>query len=95
MLVLRPEKKIKIFALLVLLRSTLLMSGLSERALNMFSEWLIKQFTSFNVLTMIVIVLFNYITTTRAVNNQMREQKLYEELEEIKHEIGRAATKKL
>lgn len=61
----------------------------------MFSEWLIKQFTSFNVLTMIVIVLFNYITTTRAVNNQMREQKLYEELEEIKHEIGRAATKKL
>lgn len=71
------------------------MSGLSERALNMFSEWLIKQFTSFNVLTMIVIVLFNYITTTRAVNNQMREQKLYEELEEIKHEIGRAATKKL
>ena len=54
-----------------------------------FSEWLIKQFTSFNVLTMIVIVLFNYLTTTRAVNRQMKEQKLYEELDEIKEEINR------
>ena len=54
-----------------------------------FSEWLLKQFTSFNVLTMIVIVLFNYLTTTRAVNRQMKEQKLYEELDEIKEEINR------
>lgn len=60
----------------------------------MFNEWLIKQFTNFNVLTMVVIVLFNWFTTTRAVNRQMKEQKLYEELEEIKHEIGRAANKK-
>ena len=58
-----------------------------------FSEWLIKQFTSFNVLTMIVIVLFNYLTTTRAVNRQMKEQKLYEELDEIKEEINRATNK--
>jgi len=58
-----------------------------------FSEWLIKQFTSFNVLTMIVIVLFNYLTTTRAVNRQMKEQKLYEELDEIKEEINRATKK--
>ena len=55
-----------------------------------FSEWLIKQFTGFNVLTMIVIVLFNYFTTTRAVNRQMKETKLYEELDEIKEEINRA-----
>ncbi len=55
----------------------------------MFTEWLIKQFTGFNVLTMIVIVLFNYITTTTAVNRQMKEQKLYEELQEIKDEINR------
>ena len=55
-----------------------------------FSEWLIKQFTSFNVLTMIIIVLFNYFTTTRAVNRQMKETKLYEELDEIKEEINRA-----
>ena len=54
-----------------------------------FSEWLIKQFTGFNVLTMIVIVLFNYFTTTRAVNRQMKETKLYEELDEIKEEINR------
>jgi hypothetical protein len=60
----------------------------------MFSEWLIKQFTSFNVLTMVVIVLFNYLTTTRAVNRQMKEQKLYEELDEIKEEINRATNKK-
>ena len=59
----------------------------------MFSEWLIKQFTSFNVLTMIIIVLFNYLTTTRAVNKQMKEQKLYEELDEIKEEINRATKK--
>jgi hypothetical protein len=55
----------------------------------MFIEWLIKQFVSFNVLTMIVIVLFNYITTTTAVNRQMKEQKLYEELQEIKDDINR------
>jgi hypothetical protein len=54
-----------------------------------FSEWLIRQFTGFNVLTMVIIVLFNYLTTTRAVNRQMKEQKLYEELQEIKDEIGR------
>jgi preprotein translocase subunit YajC len=54
-----------------------------------FSEWLLRQFTGFNVLTMIVIVLFNWFTTTRAVNKQMKEQKLYEELQEIKDEIGR------
>jgi hypothetical protein len=59
----------------------------------MFSEWLIKQFTGFNVLTMIIIVLFNYLTTTRAVNRQMKEQKLYEELDEIKEEINRATKK--
>ena len=59
----------------------------------MFSEWLIKQFTSFNVLTMVIIVLFNYLTTTRAVNKQMKEQKLYEELDEIKEEINRATKK--
>jgi hypothetical protein len=55
----------------------------------MFVDWLVKQFVSFNVLTMIVIVLFNYITTTTAVNRQMKENKLYEELQEIKDEINR------
>ena len=54
-----------------------------------FSEWLIRQFENFNVLTMVVIVLFNWFTTTRAVNRQMKEQKLYEELQEIKDEINR------
>jgi hypothetical protein len=53
-----------------------------------FADWLIRQFVGFNVLTMIVIVLFNYFTTTRAVNRQMKEQKLYEELQEIKDAIG-------
>lgn len=56
----------------------------------MFSEWLVKQFTSFNVLTMVIIVVFNYITTTVSINRQMRDQKLYEELAEIKEEIDRA-----
>ena len=58
-----------------------------------FSEWLIRQFTGFNVLTMVVIVLFNWFTTTRAVNRQMKEQKLYEELQEIKDEISRDKTR--
>jgi preprotein translocase subunit YajC len=53
-----------------------------------FADWLIRQFVGFNVLTMVVIVLFNYFTTTRAVNRQMKEQKLYEELQEIKDAIG-------
>jgi hypothetical protein len=55
----------------------------------MFLEWMIKQFTSFNVLTMIIIIFFNYLTTTRAMNKQMKEQKLYEELQEIKDDINR------
>ena len=55
----------------------------------MFQQWLINQFTSFNVLTMVVIVLFNYLTTTTAMNKQMKENKLYEELDEIKEEINR------
>jgi hypothetical protein len=55
----------------------------------MFLEWLIRQFTSFNVLLFAIIVVSNYLTTTRAVNRQMKEQKLYEELQEIKDEIGR------
>lgn len=55
----------------------------------MFIDWLIGQFTGFNVLTMVVIVLFNYITTTTAMNKQMKEKMLYEELQEIKDEINR------
>ena len=55
----------------------------------MFLDWMIRQFTSFNVLTMIIIIFFNYLTTTRAVNRQMKEQKLYEELQEIKDDINR------
>ena len=55
----------------------------------LFSEWLVRQFANFNVLTMIVIVLFNYLTTTTAVNRQMKENKLYDELDEIKEEINR------
>lgn len=54
-----------------------------------FTDWLVKQFANFNVLTMIVIVLFNYITTTVSINRQLREQRLYEELGEIKDEIER------
>jgi hypothetical protein len=54
-----------------------------------FTDWIVKQFTNFSVLTMVVIVLFNYFTTTRAINRQMRDQKLYHEFEEIKEEIGR------
>lgn len=53
-----------------------------------FSEWLLRQFTSFNVLLFLVIGLMNYLTTTRAMNKQMKEQKLYEELQEIKDEIN-------
>lgn len=59
-----------------------------------FTDWLIRQFTNFSVLTMIVIVLFNWFTTTRAINKQMRDQKLYEELQEIKEEIGRHGKEK-
>jgi hypothetical protein len=54
-----------------------------------FSEWLLKQFTNFNVLTMVVIVLFNWFTTTRAVNRQMKDQKIFDEFQEIKDEIAR------
>ena len=55
----------------------------------MFNEWLIGKFeSSFNVLTMIIIIFFNYLTTTRAMNRQMKEQKLYEELQEIKDDIN-------
>ena len=52
-----------------------------------------RQFTSFNVLLVLIIVLFNYITTTAAVNKQMKDQKLYEELQEIKDEINREKIK--
>lgn len=55
----------------------------------MFLEWLVRQFTSFNVLLFVIIVLFNYITTTASINKSMRDQKLYEELQEIKDEINR------
>lgn len=57
--------------------------------MNALTEWLVKQFTSFNVLLFLIIVISNYITTTRAMNKQMKEQKLYEELEEIKEEINK------
>lgn len=55
----------------------------------MFTDWLINQFVSFNVLTMVVIVAFNYITTTISINRQMKEDKLYHELEELKEEINK------
>jgi hypothetical protein len=55
----------------------------------MFLDWLVRQFTSFNVLLFVIIVVSNYITTTRAMNRQLKEQNLYEELEEIKEEINR------
>ena len=54
----------------------------------MFTEWLVRQFTSFNVLLFLIIVFSNYLTTTRAMNRQLKEQNLYEELEEIKEEIN-------
>ena len=57
------------------------------------NEWILRQFTSFNVLLFAIIVLFNWFTTTRAVNKQMKEQKLYEELQEIKDEINRGKEK--
>lgn len=58
-----------------------------------FTDWLIRQFTNFNVLTMVVIVLFNWFTTTRAVNRQMKDQRLFHEFEEIKEEIVRLKEK--
>lgn len=54
-----------------------------------FADWIVRQFTTFNVLLFVIIVLFNYITTTRAVNRQMKDQKLFHEFEEVKEEIGR------
>ena len=57
-----------------------------------FSEWLVGQFINFNVLLFVIIVVSNHLTTTRAVNRQMKEQKLYEELQEIKDEINRDKT---
>jgi hypothetical protein len=53
-----------------------------------FSEWLLRQFETFNVLLFLIIVIFNYITTTASLNKQMKEQKLYEELQEIKDDIN-------
>lgn len=60
----------------------------------MFIEWLLRQFTTFNVLLFVVIVVFNYLSTTISINKQMKEQKLYEELQEIKDEINRQKEKK-
>jgi hypothetical protein len=54
-----------------------------------FTDWIVNQFTNFSVLTMVVIVLLNWFTTTRAVNRQMRDQKLFDEFQEIKDEIAR------
>ena len=54
-----------------------------------FTDWLVNQFVNFNVLTMVIIVVFNYITTTASLNKQLKDQRLYEELEEIKEEINR------
>jgi hypothetical protein len=59
------------------------------KKVNDLTEWLVKQFTSFNVLLFLIIVVSNYITTTRAMNKQLKEQRLYEELEEIKEEINK------
>lgn len=57
------------------------------------TEWILRQFTTFNVLLFVIIVLFNYITTTRAVNRQMKDQKLFHEFDELKEEIGRLKNK--
>lgn len=54
-----------------------------------FSEWLLRQFENFNVLLFLIIVITNQITTTKALNRQMKEQKLYEELQELKDDINR------
>ena len=59
-----------------------------------FTEWLVRQFTSFNVLTMVIIVLFNYLTTTVSINRQLKDQRLFHEFEEVKEEINRLKEKK-
>jgi hypothetical protein len=58
-----------------------------------FSEWIVRQFTTFNVLLFVIIVLSNYITTTVSINRQLKEQKLFHEFEEVKEEINRLKEK--
>jgi hypothetical protein len=60
----------------------------------MFIEWLVRQFTSFNVLLFLIIVFSNYLTTTRAMNRQLKEQRMYAELEEIQEEIQKVNQEK-
>jgi hypothetical protein len=57
------------------------------------TEWIIRQFTTFNVLLFVIIVLSNYVTTTASINKQLKDQKLYHEFAEIKEEINRLKEK--
>lgn len=52
-----------------------------------FTDWLVRQFETFNVLLFVVMLITNYMTTTISLNRQLREKRLYEELDEIKEEI--------
>lgn len=54
-----------------------------------FTDWLMRQFETFNVLLFVVMLITNYMTTTISLNRQLREKRLYEELDEIKEEIER------
>jgi len=54
-----------------------------------FTDWLVRQFETFNVLLFVVMLITNYMTTTISLNRQLKEKRLYEELDEIKEEIER------
>jgi energy-converting hydrogenase Eha subunit H len=57
-----------------------------------FSEWIVKQFTEFNVLTFILIIFFSTALSKANATKQLKDQtnEFKEKMEEVKDEIWRA-----
>lgn len=55
-------------------------------------EWLIKQFTELNILTLLIMITFVTMMGKANLNKQLTKQseEFYKEIEEVKQEIWRA-----
>ncbi len=57
-----------------------------------FSQWIVKQFTEFNVLIFVLIIFFNTTLSKMNATKQLKDQtnEFKEKMEEVKDEIWRA-----